>query len=66
MPKMVGGHRAIARQIIAAAPQEQWLRAHRLEAALITISLGRSKHWVKVKNPKVLAVAREAEQDWGR
>jgi bifunctional non-homologous end joining protein LigD len=27
---------------------------------------GRSKHWVKVKNPKAPAVKREAEEDWGR
>jgi bifunctional non-homologous end joining protein LigD len=26
---------------------------------------GRSPHWVKVKNPKALAVTREAEEDWG-
>jgi bifunctional non-homologous end joining protein LigD len=25
---------------------------------------GRSKHWVKVKNPKAPAVKREAEEDW--
>jgi bifunctional non-homologous end joining protein LigD len=27
---------------------------------------GRSKHWVKVKNPKAPSVKREAEEDWGR
>jgi ATP-dependent DNA ligase len=27
---------------------------------------GRSKHWVKVKNPEAPAVKREAEEDWGR
>ena len=27
---------------------------------------GRSAHWVKVKNPKALAVTRKAEEDWGR
>jgi bifunctional non-homologous end joining protein LigD len=27
---------------------------------------GRSKHWLKVKNPKAPAVRREAEEDWGR
>jgi bifunctional non-homologous end joining protein LigD len=27
---------------------------------------GRTKHWVKVKNPKAPAVKREAEEDWGR
>jgi len=27
---------------------------------------GRSKYWVKVKNPKAPAVKREAEEDWGR
>ena len=26
---------------------------------------GRSKHWVKVKNPNAPAVKREAEEDWG-
>jgi len=25
---------------------------------------GRSKHWIKVKNPKAPAVKREAEEDW--
>ena len=27
---------------------------------------GRSKHWIKIKNPKSPAVKREAEEDWGR
>src|SRR5262249_30991527 len=27
---------------------------------------GRSKYWVKVKNPNAPAVTREAEEDWGR
>jgi ATP-dependent DNA ligase len=27
---------------------------------------GRSKHWLKVKNPAAPAVTREAEEDWGR
>jgi ATP-dependent DNA ligase len=27
---------------------------------------GRSKYWVKIKNPKDPAVKREAEEDWGR
>src|ERR1043165_1422392 len=27
---------------------------------------GRSRHWVKVKNPKAPAVTREGEEDWGR
>src|SRR5262249_37673979 len=27
---------------------------------------GRSKYWVKAKNPKAPAVRREAEEDWGR
>jgi hypothetical protein len=26
---------------------------------------GRSKHWLKVKNPAAPAVRREAEEDWG-
>jgi hypothetical protein len=32
----------------------------------LALSLGRSAHWVKVKNPKMPAVKREAEEDWGR
>ena len=31
-----------------------------------TYRSGRSKYWVKVKNPKAPAVKREAEEDWGR
>ena len=31
-----------------------------------TYGSGRSKYWVKVKNPKAPAVKREAEEDWGR
>ena len=31
-----------------------------------TYSSGRSKYWVKVKNPNAPAVKREAEEDWGR
>jgi bifunctional non-homologous end joining protein LigD len=31
-----------------------------------TYRSGRSKHWVKVKNPAGPAVRREAEEDWGR
>jgi len=27
---------------------------------------GRSRHWVKVKNPNAPAVKREMEEDWGR
>jgi ATP-dependent DNA ligase len=27
---------------------------------------GRSKNWVKIKNPAAPAVRREAEEDWGR
>jgi ATP-dependent DNA ligase len=27
---------------------------------------GRSKHWLRVKNPAAPAVRREAEEDWGR
>ena len=30
-----------------------------------TYSAGRSKYWVKVKNPNAPAVKREAEEDWG-
>jgi bifunctional non-homologous end joining protein LigD len=31
-----------------------------------TYRSGRSKHWIKVKNPAAPAVRREAEQDWSR
>ena len=31
-----------------------------------TYSSGRSKYWLKVKNPKAPAVKREAEEDWGK
>jgi ATP-dependent DNA ligase len=27
---------------------------------------GRSRHWIKSKNPAALVVKREAEEDWGR
>jgi ATP-dependent DNA ligase len=27
---------------------------------------GRSRHWVKTKNPAAPSVKREAEEDWGR
>ncbi len=27
---------------------------------------GRSKDWIKIKNPRAPAVRREAEEDWGR
>jgi hypothetical protein len=27
---------------------------------------GRSRHWIKTKNPAAPAVKREAEEDWGR
>jgi hypothetical protein len=27
---------------------------------------GRSKHWIKVKNPTAPAATREAEKDWGQ
>jgi bifunctional non-homologous end joining protein LigD len=29
-------------------------------------SSGRSRHWIKSKNPNAPAVKREAEEDWGR
>jgi ATP-dependent DNA ligase len=31
-----------------------------------TYRSGRSRHWLKVKNPAAPAVRREAEEDWGR
>jgi bifunctional non-homologous end joining protein LigD len=33
---------------------------------LVVLSARRSKHWIKIKNPKSPAVRREAEEDWGR
>jgi bifunctional non-homologous end joining protein LigD len=30
-----------------------------------TYRSGRSKHWLKVKNPAAPAVRREAEEEWG-
>jgi ATP-dependent DNA ligase len=27
---------------------------------------GRSRHWIKMKNPNAPAVKREAEEEWGR
>jgi ATP-dependent DNA ligase len=29
-------------------------------------SFGRSRHWIKSKNPQAPAVKREAEEEWGR
>ena len=40
-------------------------RACRLTASAAH-RFGRSRHWVKSKNPKHPAVAREAEEDWGK
>ena len=40
------------------------LRRHRLETAGSTYNSGRSRDWVKVKNPAVPAVKREAEEEW--
>jgi hypothetical protein len=40
-------------------------RRHRVETARLDLS-GRSRHWVKSKNPKHPAVKREAEEDWAR
>jgi bifunctional non-homologous end joining protein LigD len=31
-----------------------------------TYRSGRSRQWVKIKNPAAPAVRREAEEDWGR
>jgi ATP-dependent DNA ligase len=31
-----------------------------------TYRSGRSRHWIKIKNPAAAAVRREAEEDWGR
>ena len=34
-----------------------------MRTALLYTS-GRTKHWIKIKNPKAPAVKREAEEDW--
>jgi len=39
------------------------LERHRIEAPWLAVP---SRHWVKSKNPKHLAVKREAEEDWGK
>jgi len=31
-----------------------------------TLRSGRSRHWIKSKNPAAPAVKREEEEDWGR
>jgi len=42
-------------------------RRHRVETARLTpYRSGRSRHWVKSKNPAAPAVKREAEEDWGK
>jgi bifunctional non-homologous end joining protein LigD len=39
---------------------------HRVEAARLALVSGRTKDWLKFKNPAAPAVKREAEEDWGR
>ena len=36
------------------------------QSGLAPYRSGRSRHWIKVKNPEAPAVKREAEEDWGR
>jgi hypothetical protein len=38
---------------------------HRVEAQELTVSFGRSPHWIKSKNPAAPAVKRETEEEWG-
>ena len=38
---------------------------HRLEAVGLALTSGRSKDWLKFKNPNAPAAKREAEEDWG-
>jgi hypothetical protein len=42
------------------------LRGHRVEAARLgsACRFGRSRQWLKVKNPAAPAVRREAEEEW--
>jgi len=40
------------------------LRGHRIEAPRLAYRSGRSRHWVKSKNPACAAAKREAEKDW--
>jgi hypothetical protein len=35
-----------------------------VEAARLTLSGGRSAHWLKIKNATAPAVKREAEEEW--
>ena len=39
---------------------------HCLKAAWLALPSGRSRHWVKSKNPAAPAVKREQEEDWTR
>jgi hypothetical protein len=37
---------------------------HRVEKAWLALSVRRSKHWIKVKNPDSPAARRLEEEDW--
>ena len=40
------------------------LRGHRVEAPRLAVVSGRTRHWLKFKNPAAPAVKREVEEDW--
>src|SRR5262249_18443012 len=42
------------------------VRRHRVQADRLVLPLGRSRHWLKMKNPNAPAVMREPEEDWGK
>src|SRR5262249_34242710 len=42
------------------------LRGHRVEAPRLAVVSGRTRHWLKFKNPAAPAVKREAEEEWGK
>ena len=41
-------------------------RRHRVETEDLTYRSGRSRDWLKCKNPAAPAVKREAQEDWGK
>ena len=41
-------------------------RRHRLERLGSRYTSGRTRDWIKMKNPAAPAVKRQAEEDWGR
>ena len=62
------GPELIAHQIVPTrtAPVQSWGRFLSEKSTAALAKAGRAAAWVKVKNPKVPAVQREAEEDWGR